>query len=501
MNMIDLHNDALLELPEKKLLPYLAKAKSDGVTEIWLAVWTTKLKNPLGTIKRKQAILRKIAGDPTYPLCHLHIEDAWFLTPENLEAFIKLHPHSVGLTWNDANCLAGGAHSKQGITTFGYQVITQLERAGIQIDTAHLNRKSFWQFTKVTTRSLLCTHTAFAAVHRHPRNLTHRQIKAIIASGGLVGLCLVPKFLSNNTTSCGFHDIIEHISYFRKHFGTQSLRLGTDFYGTETLPYGVKDYANLADVFKTKIIGYSALRQPIIAYQSGNPTAAKRILVTGGMHAREWITTPVVRKLQQIYHDLPSDVCVTYIPNCNPDGTRLATQGLTPFFTRQQDLLQRINHGSTDFSLWKANARAVDLNVNYDIGWGQGTSNLTTPAPANYIGKKPHSEPETRTLLKFIKQFRPTASLAFHSKGEVIYYSRPADAAVAQKLGEITQYQPLLSQGSYGGLTDYLALKKGVPSFTIEVGDDSLPHPLGTEHLPAIMARVKNLLYYFFNGE
>lgn len=498
--MIDLHNDALLALPEKKLLPYLAKAKRDGVTEIWLAVWTTELPNPLATIKRKQTILRKIKGDPTYPICHLHIEDAWFLTPDNLDTLIKIHPDSVGLTWNRANSLAGGAHSKQGLTPWGRQVILKLENAGIQIDTAHLNRQSFWQFTKITTRPLLCTHTAFAAVRRHPRNLTQRQIKAIIATGGLIGLCLVPKFLTKNTTSCGFHDIIKHIDYFKKHFGRQNLRLGTDFYGTATLPDGITDYADLVDIFDATVIGYSVLKQPLIAYLKGHPTASKRLLITGGMHAREWIGSLVLRAWQRHYRDLPSDVCIAYIPCCNPDGARLATQGLTPFFTKQAKFLHAINHAA-DFSLWKANARAVDLNVNFNIGWGQGINNVTTPAPANYIGPKPHSEPETRALLKFIDRFRPTVSLALHSKGEVIYYSRPVDAATAEKLGQITQYQPVLSQGSYGGLTDYLALVQGIPAFTIEVGADYLPHPLGAAHLPAIMDRVQNMLYYFFNGE
>lgn len=498
--MIDLHNDALLELPAAKLRTYLAQAKAAGVTEIWLAVWTTALKDPLATIKKKQALLARMQGDPRYPVCRLHVEDAWFLTPANLDAFIKLRPHSVGLTWNYANTLAGGAHSRSGLTRFGYQVIAKLEAAGIQIDTAHLNRKSFWQFAQVTRNPLVCTHTALHAVHRHPRNLTNRQIKKIVVSGGLVGICAVPKFLTKNTASCGIHDMIKHINYFKQHFGTQNLRLGTDFYGTDTLPYGVKDYADLSHIFNAQVIGYSVLKQPIIAYQSGNPAGPKRLLVTGGMHAREWITTLVVQAFMRRHQTLPPDVCVTYIPNSNPDGTRLAKEGLTAFFTEVRDFLLRVNHHAGDFSLWKANARAVDLNVNFDANWGHGRCNVTAPAPANYIGPRPHSEPETRALVKFIAAFRPTASVAFHSKGEVIYYSRPADQTAAAQLAQLAQYQAALSVGSYGGLTDYLALKKGVPAFTIEVGADTLAHPLTARHLPAIMAKIDKLLYFFIGA-
>lgn len=222
--MIDLHNDALLELPTNKLLPYLRQAKNQGVNEIWLSVWTTELKDPLKTISKKRAVLNKIANNPKYPICHLHIEDAWFLTLDNIDDLIALKPHSVGLTWNNANGLAGGTHSRQGITKLGYKIIERLENAGIQIDTAHLNRRSFWQFTRITTRPLICTHTAFNAVHHHPRNLTNRQIRKIIKSGGFVGLALVPKFLTKNTTSCGSNNIINHILYFKNHFNAKRQR-------------------------------------------------------------------------------------------------------------------------------------------------------------------------------------------------------------------------------------------------------------------------------------
>ena len=493
--MIDLHNDALLALPPAKLRTYLQQAKCDGVTEIWLSVWTTRLPDPITTIKAKKRLLDKLAGDPAYPVCRLHIEDAWFLTTENLDDFIKLQPHSVGLTWNAANALAGGAHSHRGITPWGRQVIAALESAGIQIDTAHLNRRSFYQFARITTRPMVCTHTALNAIHRHPRNLTNRQIRTIVKSGGTVGLCLVPDFLTSNTTYCGFYDYLKHYLYFIKHFGREHLRIGTDFCGTDTLPDGLDNYRALQGLENAQIIGSSVLRRPLIAYQFGNSSACKRVLITGGMHAREWLTVDAVRGLIPLCSDLPRDVGVTLVPNCNPDGVLLATKGLTTVPRWRRHRLQRINHCRDDFRLWKANARAVDLNVNFDAGWGQGHSNLTTPAPANYIGRRPHSEPENKALLRLIKNFCPTVSLALHSKGEVVYYSRVADRDTAHKIAELTQYRPIISADSYGGLTDYLALKCGVPSFTIEIGNDCYPHPLGKEHLPDVMPRLQKVFY------
>ena len=75
-----------------------------------------------------------------------------------------------------------------------------------------------------------------------------------------------------------------------------------------------------------------------------------------------------------------------------------------------------------DFSLWKANARGVDLKVNFDAKWGPGKQNVRYPASANYIGSMPFSEPETRALAEFTKEVKPDATISYHTKGGEIYY-------------------------------------------------------------------------------
>ncbi|MBQ7973609.1 MAG: hypothetical protein IJ295_01475, partial [Clostridia bacterium] len=115
-------------------------------------------------------------------------------------------------------------------------------------------------------------------------------------------------------------------------------------------------------------------------------------------------------------------------------------------------------------------------------------------------GPTPHSETENHALLRLIKKFRPTASLALHSKGNIIYYSRSEDQHTAQKLSELTEFPAILSSTSFGGLTDYLALHHQIPSFTIELGDDNLKHPITAEHLPSIMPKLTQIINYFLTG-
>ena len=66
-----------------------------------------------------------------------------------------------------------------------------------------------------------------------------------------------------------------------------------------------------------------------------------------------------------------------------------------------KDFILLVNDGSTDFSYWKANANAVDMNVNFDAGWGKGVQNVFCPAPANFVGYYPNSEREVRSIIDF----------------------------------------------------------------------------------------------------
>jgi len=210
MKIIDLHNDG-----------YAPK----GVTYL-KSVYTTELENPIAEIKRARDKVE-----------FLHIEDAWFINESNVEDVIALKPFSIGLTWNHDNNLAGGAFGEGELTDLGRSIIKKLCSAGIVIDTAHLNRTSFYQVADVVRQSggrIFCTHTCFADVHEHPRNLDGKQIQTIIDMGGIVGLTLVGEFLGG--------DIYNHIRYFIDKFGEDNLAIGTDFNGTNDLPHGIWGY-------------------------------------------------------------------------------------------------------------------------------------------------------------------------------------------------------------------------------------------------------------------
>ncbi|MDR2090723.1 MAG: hypothetical protein LBP62_03620 [Clostridiales bacterium] len=148
---------------------------------------------------------------------------------------------------------------------------------------------------------------------------------------------------------------------------------------------------------------------------------------------------------------------------------------LSPF----SENLIKINGYDRDFSLWKANVNAVDLNVNFDADWGTGIKNARYPAPENYIGPFPESEPETKALINITKEHDFSCVLCYHCKGEVIYYgyknSTPSPALAAE-ISKATGYPLAESVGSAGGYKDWFTERFGKPAFTIEVGNEGLSY-------------------------
>ncbi len=100
------------------------------------------------------------------------------------------------LTWNGENELASGADCAEGgLKPFGKQVIAKMEERGVLVDVSHLNEKSFYDVADFATTPLVASHSNCFSVVPHRRNLKDEQIKLIIESGGLIGLCFHAPFL------------------------------------------------------------------------------------------------------------------------------------------------------------------------------------------------------------------------------------------------------------------------------------------------------------------
>lgn len=226
-------------------------------------------------------------------------------------------------------------------------------------------------------------------------------------------------------------------------------------------------------------IGLSGQGAPLY-YFAVKKTLSPVIIAQYAIHAREYITTYLALMQIEDFMKRGKRGAVYFVPAVNPDGIEIALGG-NP--------------------LYKANAFGVDLNVNFDARWGGGEKNSLFAGSENYIGKHPFSERETRALRDFTLSVKPYCTLSYHSKGEEIYWeffqrgvNRARDYSLARAVSEITGYKIGDAGVSAGGYKDWCVEKLQIPALTIEVGEDSLTHPIGKEHAARIFAKNKDVI-------
>ena len=263
--MFDLHNDYFTAKKfETSKQNYLSKAQKLGVGLV-TAVWTSNMNAEKAVLNICKA--GKLVSNGKNGV--LGIEDLHFATKPILNEVINCNPAYCGLTWNHDNNLAGRAMESGDLTEFGKYAVRQLENADIFVDTAHLNERSFMSFANITTKPMLCTHTACHNLISHARNLKDYQLKIIADSGGLIGICLVSDFLSGRKY-CTILDYVCHIDYAVNKFGIDHVAIGTDFYGTKNLPTGITDYKSLQKALVENLtkLGYKPKDINKIFYQN-----------------------------------------------------------------------------------------------------------------------------------------------------------------------------------------------------------------------------------------
>ena len=117
------------------------------------------------------------------------------------------------------------------------------------------------------------------------------------------------------------------------------------------------------------------------------------------------------------------------------------------------------------------------------------------------MGFYPESEREVKVLTNFTLKNRAKLTISYHSKGEVIYYGFAGesendvirDRQIGEKLSQTTGYPLIFTENSSGGYKDWCIMELKIPSYTIEVGRNDVPHPMGEEYLPEIVAQNRDV--------
>lgn len=254
---------------------------------------------------------------------------------------------------------------------------------------------------------------------------------------------------------------------------------------------------------ETSVIGNSVMGKNLYCIRLG--TGPNEVTYNGAHHANEWITTTLLMKFIENFSKAYSNrqnirgynvanifetSSIYIVPMVNPDGVDLVNYW--PNYTNPAHIqAARLNNTGLPLpSVWKANIRGTDLNLNYPAEWEKEheleiEQGITGPAPRDYGGPFPLSEPESIAMVNFTRQHNFRLVIAYHTQGEVIYYqfenlAPPESRRIAEIFSRASGYAVSDNPGeaSYAGYKDWFIQDFRGPGYTIEVGLGINPIPI-----------------------
>ncbi len=190
-----------------------------------------------------------------------------------LEVHRRLGARFAGLVWFARNSFGSGVgegSDPSGLSPLGREAVRSLGRMGVAVDLSHLNPAGFRDALEAATGPVVATHSNARAVCDHPRNLGDDQIREIAARGGVVGLCLFPKFLRDPAAGdASMEDAVNHLEHIAEVGGIGCVASGSDFDGCPRILAGISGLRDLPSIAET-LRGRGWTEGEIAGWRGGN---------------------------------------------------------------------------------------------------------------------------------------------------------------------------------------------------------------------------------------
>ncbi|MGQ4597009.1 membrane dipeptidase [Nocardia sp. R6R-6] len=175
-------------------------------------------------------------GRPDTIALAFDLEDAGPLGGDlgNVARFYDLGVRSLLPTYNHANAAGCGCLDADdtGLTRYGRDLIGTLNEVGMFADGSHCSRLTGLDIADSSTAPMIYSHSNFAALWDHPRNITDEQARACAATGGVIGINGVGIFLGCNAADERGERIVamaRHIEYGAELVGIEHVGVGSDY--------------------------------------------------------------------------------------------------------------------------------------------------------------------------------------------------------------------------------------------------------------------------------
>lgn len=146
---------------------------------------------------------------------------------ECVQDFYRIGVRLMHLSYNRRNFIADGCTEEAdgGISDLGKELIKRMNKTGIIVDVPHTGRQSSIEAARLSSKPMMASHTAARALFDFARCKDDETLRAIAASGGMVGVYAYSSMLGGTGDLAM---LLNHIDYIAKTIGVDHVGIGTD---------------------------------------------------------------------------------------------------------------------------------------------------------------------------------------------------------------------------------------------------------------------------------
>lgn len=148
--------------------------------------------------------------------------------PEMVQLFYDLGVRQIHLAYNRNNPIGGGCYDDDvPLSALGRRIVAAVNDAGMLMDCSHTGYRTSMDIMAVSRAPVIFSHANPLALAANGRNIRDDQIDACAATGGIVCVNGVGRFLGD--PAAGTPAILRHIDYLVQRIGPERVGIGLDY--------------------------------------------------------------------------------------------------------------------------------------------------------------------------------------------------------------------------------------------------------------------------------